>query len=126
MRKKRTVHSSKRKAKIAIEAIKESLTQARLSSQHEIHLSQLKSWKQQALLAIEQCFTKQKEMSEKQQKKLLSELYEQIGHFHAQLNWLEKNTKLSIEEKRTMLNVNYPRLALQKQCELLGLAHSSY
>ena len=126
MSKKRTVYSAKRKAEIAIEAIKESLTQAQLSSQHEIHPSQVKSWKQQALLAIEQCFTKQKEKSEKQQKKLLSDLYEQIGHLHAQLNWLKKNTKLSIEEKRTMLNVNHPSLALQKQCELLGLAHSSY
>ncbi len=49
MSKKRTVYSAKRKAEIAIEAIKESLTQAQLSSQHEIHPSQLKSWKQQAL-----------------------------------------------------------------------------
>ena len=97
MSKKRTVYSAKRKAEIAIASIKERSTQAQLASQYEIHPSQLKLWKQQALLAVEQCFTKQKEKSARQQKKLLSELYEQIGQLHAQLNWLKK--KHNIERR---------------------------
>ena len=94
MSKKRTVYSAKQKAEIAVEAMKERSTQSQLASQYEIHPSQLKLWKQQALVAVEQCFSKKKEKSEKQQKKLLSELYEQIGQLHAQLNWLKKKHKI--------------------------------
>lgn len=87
---KRTVYSAKRKAEIAIAAIKEQDTQAQIASQHEVHPTQLKSWKQQALKAIEHCFSNHHEKVEKQQQKLISNLYEQIGHLHAQLNWLKK------------------------------------
>ena len=54
MSKKRTTYSAKRKAEIALAAIRERETQAQIASQHEVHPTQLKSWKQQALVAIEQ------------------------------------------------------------------------
>jgi len=94
MSKKRSVYSPKRKTEIAIAAIKECETQSQLISRYNIHASQLKSWKQKALLSIERGFSKQTEKLAKQQAKLLSELYERIGHLHTQLNWLKKKHKI--------------------------------
>lgn len=90
MTKKRTVYSAKRKTEIALAAIRERDTQAQIASQYEVHPTQLKSWKNQALVAIEHSFSNHHAKSEKQQQKLISNLYEQIGHLHAQLNWLKK------------------------------------
>lgn len=94
MSKKRKTYTAQRKAEIAIEAIKESATPSQLASRHDVHPSQLKSWKQAALTAITQCFSKQQERQTKAHEKQLSQLYEQIGELHAQLNWLKKKHKL--------------------------------
>lgn len=94
MRKKRKSYTAKQKAEIAIEAIKETATQSQLSSRYDVHPSQLKSWKQVALDAIMQCFSKQQERQNKAHERQISQLYEQIGQLHAQLNWLKKKHKL--------------------------------
>jgi hypothetical protein len=43
-----------------------------------------------------------------------------------QVDWLEKNQKHSIEAKRTLIEPEHPQLSSVQQCELLGLARSSY
>ena len=90
MSKKRNVYSPKRKAEIAIAALRESETPAQLISRYHIHASQLKAWRQKALLAIEGTFSNKSEKLVKKQEKLVASLYEQIGYLHAQLNWLKK------------------------------------
>ncbi|MEM9103860.1 MAG: transposase [Pseudomonadota bacterium] len=90
MSKRRKSYRAKRKAEIALEAIKETATQSQLSSRYDVHPSQLKSWKQTALAAIRQCFSKQQERQSKAHQKQISQLYEQIGELHTQLDWLKK------------------------------------
>ena len=94
MSKKRKVYSSKRKAEIAIEAIKESTSQSQLASRYSVHPSQIKTWKQEGIVAVEQCFSKQQERQAKENDKLLSKLYEEIGDLHTQLSWLKKKHKM--------------------------------
>jgi len=39
---------------------------------------------------------------------------------------LEKNQKHSVEVKRALIEPEHPQLSIAQQCELLGLARSSY
>jgi putative transposase len=43
-----------------------------------------------------------------------------------QVDWLEKNQKRSIEEKRALIEPDHRELSITQQCELLRLARSSY
>ena len=99
MSKKRSYYSAKSKAKITIEAIKEKLTQAQLTSEYGVHPTQIKQWKQQGISAIESSFNKQAEKTLKAQEGLVKGLYEQIGQLHTQLDWLKKKRPQSIGEK---------------------------
>ena len=58
MSKRRRDHGSAFKAKVAIAAIKEELTQAQITSQFGIHTTQVRNWKSQAIEAIGDSFIK--------------------------------------------------------------------
>jgi transposase len=45
-------HSGSFKAKVALEAIKEASTIAEISSQHSVHSTQVRKWKQEALAIL--------------------------------------------------------------------------
>ena len=85
-------HTASFKAKVATAAIKEELTQAQLTSEYEVHLTQIRRWKQQAQEAIKSCFTKKKERDKQDNEVLLNSLYEQIGRLQTELNWLKKKS----------------------------------
>lgn len=85
-------HSAAYKAKVAIAAIKEELTQAQLTSQYEVHVTQLRNWKRQALEAIQACFTKKVERDKHDTEALVTQLYEQIGRLQTELNWMKKKS----------------------------------
>ena len=90
MSKKRRDHGSAFKAKVAIAAIKEELTQAQITSQFGIHTTQIRNWKSQAIEAIGDCFSKGRERRQEDQEALITGLYEQIGRLQTELNWLKK------------------------------------
>lgn len=92
MTKKRKSYPSKLKAEITIEAIKEKVSQSKLISEHGIHSTQIKVWKQQGIDAIHQYFSKHSEKKEKEHEKLLSDLYQEIGQLQTQLSWLKKKS----------------------------------
>lgn len=95
MSKKRTQYTPKQKTEIAVAAISEKRTQAQLSSDYEVHASQIKLWKQQALKAIENDFTGHNAKQLKAHNKLVDDLYQQIGQLHTQINWLKKKSGLN-------------------------------
>ena len=92
MSSRRRQHSAVFKAKVAIAAIKEELTQAQITSEYGVHTTQLRTWKKQALESITSGFSKKRERDKTEQENLLANLYEQIGRLQAELNWLKKKS----------------------------------
>ncbi len=69
------------KAKVALEAIRSEDTIAELSSKYEIHRALVMRWKKEALSALPDIFGTGKEREQKDQQKLIEELYMQICFF---------------------------------------------
>ena len=121
MPKLRKSYPPKIKAEVALAAIKEKASQSQLVSEHGTHSSQIKAWKQEGITAIYQHFSKHQEKKEKAHEKLLSDLYQEIGHLQIQLSWLKKNLKATLAEKRAMIDPA-DRLSIASQCALIDLA----
>jgi len=79
------------KAKVALEAIRSEDTIAELSSKYEIHRALVMRWKKEALSALPDFFGTGKEREQKDQQKLIEELYMQIGQLKVENDWLKKN-----------------------------------
>lgn len=71
-------------------------------------------------------FSPQASKREKSEEALIARLYQQIGQLKVQVDWLEKNQDQGVEAKRVLIEPDHPELSMAKQCELLGLARSSY
>lgn len=87
MRKK---YSSNFKSKVAIEAIKENKTIAEISSTFEVHRDQVQRWKKIVLNGISGLFSKRQGGQQKDNEKLVDELYKQIGQLKVENDWLKK------------------------------------
>ena len=99
MSKKRNYYSVKQKTEIALAAIRETRTQAQLTSEYGIHPTQIKQWKQQGIEAVHHCFSQQQVKADKAQEKLVADLYQQIGQLHSQVNWLKKKAAIKRTEE---------------------------
>jgi len=94
MKGKKRQHSATFKAKVALEAIRENKTQAEITSHYEVHTTQVRRWKADALAAIESAFTQRREREEKAVDELTTSLYEQIGKLQMELQFLKKKSGL--------------------------------
>lgn len=90
MTKKRNYFTASKKSQIAIVAVEGKLTQAQITSEYGVHATQVKSWKQTALKAIDDIFSGANEKENKAQEQLVDDLYQEIGRLQAQLSWLKK------------------------------------
>lgn len=86
----RRVHSAAFKAKVALEAIKETKTLAELASQYGVHTTQIKQWKQQVLVGLTEMFSEKGKQKEKDTSQLTEILYQQIGKQKVEIDWLKK------------------------------------
>jgi transposase len=88
-------HSAKLKAKIALEALKETKTLSELSSEYGVASSQISTWKQHLQEGAEEIFihtsTLQQQLQTQQEKEAL--LYQQIGQLQMEVEWLKKKLK---------------------------------
>lgn len=97
MTKKQRTFSPQEKAQVALSAIKGEKTMAQISSEYQVHPTQIGVWKKQALDNFSELFKdnrkkeKQTEMEHQQQ---LDNLYKVIGQRDIELDWLKK--KLSV------------------------------
>ncbi len=82
------------KAKAALEAIKEEKTIAELSSEYEVHRTQLANWRKRALGGVKEAFKGKQEKANKENGKLIDELYRQIGQLKVENEWLKKKSAL--------------------------------
>ena len=91
MMSKRKRYSAEFKFKVALEAAKSTKTINQLASEYELHPSQISQWKHQLLEEGATVFANQSVMhQQREQQKLQSKLYEEIGRLKVELEWLKK------------------------------------
>lgn len=90
----RKKYSSDFKAKVALEAIRETRTTTEMCSQYGIHSTMLGRWRQQAIEHIKTGFSERTEKQDKQQEEIIAQLYQQIGQLKVELDWLKKKSAL--------------------------------
>ena len=97
MTKKQRTFSPQEKAQVALIAIKGEKTIAQISSEFQLHPTQVGLWKKQALENFSELFKdnrKKEKQTELEHQEQLDNLYRIIGQRDIELDWLKK--KLSI------------------------------
>lgn len=90
MSNKKRSHNASFKAEVVLSALKGELTQAQITSKYEVHATQIGKWKNIAIEAIKDCFSKKRERNKIDNDSLMADLYEEIGQLHTELKWLKK------------------------------------
>ena len=80
------------KAKVAIEALKGNKTINELTSEFEVHASQIQTWKKQLLEGSKELFSGKKKKAEESVVQERDRLYAQVGRLAVELDWLKKKT----------------------------------
>jgi transposase-like protein len=99
MRKK---YTTKKKAQIVLEILKEERSIPRIASEYGIHPNQLYKWKAQALEGLPNLFEderKTEKVLRAAHEQELNELYAEIGRLTTQLNWLKKKSGIEPIER---------------------------
>ncbi len=125
---KSTPPSAEFKAKVALSALREQETLSELSSQYGIHSNQVSAWKKQLQEGTHVVFDHEGlQRQVKEHEALVRGLYEQIGQLQYEANWLKKKVLPdSLDLRRALVEAKNERLSVQRQCELLDIARSSY
>ena len=80
-------------AKVALEAIKEEKTIAELSSQYEVHRTQITKWRKRVLEGLVGIFQGKEARTAEEKEKVIDELYRQIGQLKVENEWLKKKAR---------------------------------
>jgi len=83
-------YSAAFKAKVALEAAKQTRTLAELSTAYQVHSVQISQWKKQLLNGIDSLFRDGRRRDHDEGQAIQAELYEQIGRLKMELEWLKK------------------------------------
>ena len=86
----RRQHPPAFKAKVAMEALKETKTMAELSSQFSVHPTQIKQWRDIMEQQGATLYADHHRKKEQEQEELIRRLYEQVGKLQIQVDWLKK------------------------------------
>lgn len=87
----RRKHSAEFKAKVALEALRETKTAAEIGNQYGVHAIQVAKWKKQALEGLSALFSTGKD-SKVGDSELVPRLYQEIGELKVELDWLKKKS----------------------------------
>jgi transposase-like protein len=91
MPRKRTVHGSEFKAKVALAAVRGLKTVSELAGEHGVHPTLIAQWKKRLLSEASVVFEREGTSRRDDSEKRESALYEQIGKLQVELEWLKKN-----------------------------------
>ena len=84
-------HSASFKAKVALEAAKQTRTVAELAKAYQVHPVQISQWKKQLLDGAESLFRDGRRRGSDEGQALQAELYERIGRLNMEVEWLKKS-----------------------------------
>src|SRR6516162_3566147 len=119
-------YSASFKARVALEAPKQTKTLAELSGRYQVHSVQISYWKKQLLDGIESLFRDGRRRDHDESQAIQAELYEQIGRLKMEVEWLKKKLPAATDLKRPLIDPLNNHLSIRRQCELLDLNRSSY
>jgi transposase-like protein len=85
-------HSAAFKAKVALEAAKQTKTAAELAKAFQVHPVQISQWKKHLLDNIESLFRDGRRREREEEQARQAELFEQIGRLNMEIEWLKKTT----------------------------------
>jgi transposase-like protein len=78
------------KAKVSLEAIRESRTMAELTSAFGVHSTMISRWKRHVLENLASLFSEKMQQNDKDNDELIASLYQQIGQLKVELDWIKK------------------------------------
>ena len=84
-------HTAAFKAKVALEAAKQTRTAAELAKAFQVHPVQISQWKKQLLDGAESLFRDGRRREHEEGQALQAELYERIGRLNMEVEWLKKS-----------------------------------
>jgi transposase-like protein len=87
MRKK---YDERYKAKIALEALRNEMSVAEMSSRYHIHTNQITNWKKTLISGAPSLFRKSEGAVNVENERLIEDLYQTIGKMKVELDWLKK------------------------------------
>ena len=88
---KRRRHAAAFKAKVALEAAKQTRTVAELAKAYQVHPVQISQWKKQLLDGAESLFRDGRRRERDDHEAVQAELYERIGRLNMEVEWLKKS-----------------------------------
>jgi transposase-like protein len=88
---KRKRHPASFKAKVALEAAKQTRTIAELAKAYQVHPVQISQWKRQLLDGAESLFRDGRRREHEEGQAEQAELYERIGRLNMEVEWLKKS-----------------------------------
>ena len=83
-------HPAAFKARVALEATKQTRTLTELSRTFQVHAVQISQWKKQLLDGAESLFRDGRHREHEEGQALQAELYERIGRLNMEVEWLKK------------------------------------
>ena len=91
--KKRKLYPKELKARVAMEALKETRTIAELSSEYEVHSNMISKWKKHLQDNIADIFIRKNDKDPDAQQQI-DNLYKEIGRIQVENGWLKKKLGL--------------------------------
>lgn len=82
------------KAKVALEAVKETETPSQLASKYAVHPIQIGVWKKKLLTGVERLFSDKEAKEKDNREEVLKELYQKIGRLEVENDFLKKKVGL--------------------------------
>jgi len=90
----RRKHTPAFKGKVALEALKQAKTTARLAAEYGVHPNQIAQWRIKLKEGVPGIFSNGKNKKQKEAEEVESELYRKIGRLQVELDWLKKKSEL--------------------------------
>jgi transposase-like protein len=101
---KRKRHSAAFKAKVALEAAKQTRTIAELAKTFQVHPVQISQWKKKLLDGAESLFRDGRRREHEEGQGLQAEFYERIGRLNMEVEWFEKRCPLRLTPSGRLSN----------------------